>query len=176
MWRWLAGDWRTAGFVAVSTVLIYLSTVAGAHVTERRTLAEMSAFDFIVAVALGAIVGRTATTPSPSYVQGTVAVATLVGTHRFFAWARLRSRRVRRLVDRAPEILLASGRPVQEAMERARVTEEDLFAVLREHGVRRIEDVELVVLEARGRISVVPCGDAPLDERLLRNVTPAPRR
>ncbi|WP_203935616.1 hypothetical protein [Planosporangium mesophilum] len=40
------------------TLLLYATAVICFRVGERRTLAEMSAFDFVAAVAVGAIVGR----------------------------------------------------------------------------------------------------------------------
>ncbi len=46
------------GWVAAKALLLYLTAVFGFRLGGRRTLAEMSASDFIAAVAVGAIVGR----------------------------------------------------------------------------------------------------------------------
>lgn len=167
MFTWLLGGWRSIGFVAITTVLIYASTVLGVRVSERRTLAQMSSFDFVVAVALGAIVGRTATTASPSYVQATCALATLVALHRLAGWARIRSSAMAKMVDHPALVVLDRGQLVPDVLERAHLTEADVWRVLRENQVRRPDEVELLVLEGSGRFSVLRRGADPIDARLL---------
>ena len=71
---------------------------------ERRTLAQLSSFDFAVAVAIGAIIGRTVTTLSASFATGAVALVTLLVVHRLVAFARRHSRIARSLTIR-PEPL-----------------------------------------------------------------------
>jgi uncharacterized membrane protein YcaP (DUF421 family) len=126
------------------------------RVSVRRTLAEMSPFDFVVAVALGAIVGRTATTAHPSYVQGVTGVLTLVCAHRVVTWLRVRSGAVRAVLDRPPVLVVRGGRPLAAAMRRAGLTEHDIRSVVREHGLRDLDDVDELMLEPNGRFSVVP--------------------
>ncbi len=165
-YRWLVGEWRTVGFVAVSTLLVYVSAVTGMRMSERRTLAEMSAFDFVVAVALGAVVGRTATTAAPSYIQGLTAIATLVVVHRLVGWARIRSNRFRQTLDRPSVIVVDHGQVIGQAMRRAHLTDADLHAVLRQHRVARLDEIEVLVMEANGRFSVILRDGPPLDPRL----------
>ncbi len=173
MWDWLFNSWRTLGYVAVTTTLIYLSTLIGVRLGERRTLSEMSAFDFVVAVAIGGIIARTATTRSPTYVQGVTAVLTLLVVHRVLSWGRVRSALVRRLSERPPLLLVSRGQVLPGGLRRAHMTEEDLYTVLRQHGVRRVDDVEVAVLEPRGAYSIIPTGRGePVDENLMRAVPP----
>ncbi len=148
---WLFGAWRTAGYVALSTALIYLSVVVGLRLGERRTLSEMTGFDFAVAVAIGAIIGRTATTPRPSYVQGITATLVLLGMHNTLSWARVRLPMVRHLTDRRPLVLVRDGRVDEHTLRKARLTLGDLVSVVRERGVTDLADVELVVFESPRR-------------------------
>lgn len=152
---WLVGDWRSIGFVALSTILIYLSVVAGVRLGERRTLTEMTTYDFAVAVALGSIIGRTATTAQPSYSQGVAAVAALLACHRLLSALRVHSPKARRLLDRHPIAVVRDGAEIPGTLRRAHLTTADLEMVLREHGVLRLEDALLVTLESRGAFSVV---------------------
>jgi uncharacterized membrane protein YcaP (DUF421 family) len=55
----LAGGRGGSGWVAVKPVLIFAVAVIGLRPGERRTLAQLGAFDFAVAVAIGAIIGGT---------------------------------------------------------------------------------------------------------------------
>jgi hypothetical protein len=72
----LVGGTGGLGWVAVKAVLMFAVTVIGLRLGERRTLAQLGAFDFAVAVAIGAIIGRTVTAPSASFAVGAVALVT----------------------------------------------------------------------------------------------------
>jgi uncharacterized membrane protein YcaP (DUF421 family) len=155
MFRWFLGSWQTAGYVVLSTALIYVSVVAGLRFGERRTLSQMNVYDFAVATALGAVIGRTATAPAPSYAQGLAAVVTLLLAHNTLSWLRVTWAPVRRLTDRRPLALVHDGNVDTATLRRARLTTDDLGVILRKHGLDDISDAELVVLEPRGAFSVV---------------------
>lgn len=164
--EWLISPFDTVLFVVISTLLIYVSTLAGLRLGDRRALTQLSPFDFVVAVALGSIVARTATTRTPTFLEGLAAIVTLLVTHRVFSLLRRHSRVIERLVDQPPVVLIRDGRVQEGALRRADFTEGDLTTMLREQGVRSIDDVALSVLETRGVVSVVMRGDRPIDDRL----------
>jgi uncharacterized membrane protein YcaP (DUF421 family) len=172
---WLLGSWRTVGFVALSTVLIYVSVVVALRVGERRTLAEMSIFDFAVAVAVGSIIGRVSTAREPSYIQGLAALLTLLAAHHVITFARARSARVKRWVERPPRVLMRDGHVFLDALRREHLTEADLMRKLREHDVHTLDEVDLVVLEAGGGFSVLRRRLPEIEERLRCGVDTAPR-
>lgn len=64
----LVGGVGELGWVALKALLLYLTAVLGFRVGQHRTLADLSPFDFVAAVAVGSIVGRVpnATTPATS--------------------------------------------------------------------------------------------------------------
>jgi hypothetical protein len=64
--------------VAIKALLLYATAVAGFRLGERRALAEISAFDVIAAVAVGAIVGRVPTARDAGYLAGAVTDVNLV--------------------------------------------------------------------------------------------------
>ena len=94
--------------MAAKAVLMFAVTVVGLRLGERRTLAQLGAFDFAVAVAIGAIIGRTVTSSSASFATGAVALITLLITHRLVAFAR-RHNRMARIIDHPPRVLVAGG-------------------------------------------------------------------
>jgi hypothetical protein len=69
----LIGGAGGLGWVAVKAVLLFAVAVVGLRLGERRTLAQLSAFDFAVAVAIGALlrekptVSQTAPLAASSY-------------------------------------------------------------------------------------------------------------
>src|SRR5580704_16058232 len=104
----LIGGASGLGWVAVKAVLLFALAVIGLRVAERRTLAQLSAFDFAVAVAIGAIIGRGATASDTSFATSAVALVTFLVAHRVVAIGRRHSRVVR-LIDHPPRVLVARG-------------------------------------------------------------------
>jgi len=104
----LVGGASGLGWVAVKAVLMFAVAVVGLRLGERRTLAQLGAFDFAVAVAIGAIIGRTVTASSASFATGAVGLVTVLVVHRLVAFAR-RHGRFARLVDHPPRVLVARG-------------------------------------------------------------------
>ena len=111
----LIGGAGGLGWVAIKAVLLFAVAVIGLRLGERRTLAQLGAFDFAVAVAVGAIIGRGATAADTSFATSAVALITLLVAHRAVAIGRRRSRVVR-LIDHPPE---GPGRPWRAAGEGA---------------------------------------------------------
>lgn len=149
----LADGWRPAAYAALKALALFLTAAAAFRFTERRTIAEFSPFDWIAAVAVGAIVGRSATAPHTSWLTGTAALLTIIATHalvarlRFLPW-------LRRLVDPPVRILVRDGRIDQSNLKRCRITRSDLDAVLRKQGYVNLDDVHLALYESNGTVSV----------------------
>jgi uncharacterized membrane protein YcaP (DUF421 family) len=163
---WLGTTLPRVGFIVLSTLLIYGSTLVGIRLGDRRALTQLNPFDFVVAVALGSLVARTATSPQPSYLEGLTGLVTLLVSHLVFSQVRRRYDGVRRIVDRPPLVLVRDGEVRTEALASADLTASDLARLLRENGVRRVEDVEVGILETRGVLSVLPHGDGRIDDWL----------
>ena len=88
----LVGGTDGLGWVVVKAVLMFAVAVMGLRLGERRTVAQLGAFDFAVAVAIGSIIGRTVTSSTTSFATGAIALVTLLVVHRVVAFARRHSR------------------------------------------------------------------------------------
>ena len=68
-----------------------------------------------------------------------------------------------------PRLLMAHGQMIPRAMQRAHITEANLYVAIREAGIASPGLVQCVILEANGRLSVIKVG-TPIDPCLLENV------
>jgi uncharacterized membrane protein YcaP (DUF421 family) len=154
----LFGNSGGLGWVAVKAALMFVVAVAGFRVGERRTLAELGVFDFVVAVAAGAIVGRTTTSSTTSFTTGAVALVTLLLAHRLIAAGRRHSR-FGRLVDQPPRLLVDHGSVQDAELARAGLTVADVATLLRQRGVVDLDEVAYLLYEARGAVTLIRTGD-----------------
>ena len=166
----LIGGFSQLGWVAAKAVLLYVTAVFGFRLGERRTLAEMSAFDFVAAVAVGAIVGRVPNASTTSYIEGATTLVAVLVAHRVVAKLR-QFPSVAPLFDHPPRVLVSHGEILEAELRRAGLTKNDLNGLLRQHGILNLRDAHLVIFEQRGRLSVVrqdQVGDS--EPELIRNV------
>lgn len=173
---WLIGQWDGTWAVAAKAVLLYATALGGLRIGTRRTLAQMSLFDFVTAVAMGAIIGRAATSASTSYVQGAAAMLSHIVVHRLVSLLRYRPA-FTRFTDYRLRILAADGRVRQRQLRICGLTSEDLQAALRQRGVTRLEDVSLVIYERAGGLTIVPRsspGGALIDAAVASAAHPPP--
>jgi uncharacterized membrane protein YcaP (DUF421 family) len=152
---WLTGDWPHLGAVAAKAALMYLAALVGLRLTYRRTLAQWTAIDFAAAVAIGAIVGRTAIASGQSLLFGVVALAAILAAHWVVSAARY-SAVIAKLTDHRVRVLVEHGRVRDRQLRICGITKSDLFAQLRQQGAYRLEDLRYVLYETKGALTVVP--------------------
>lgn len=153
--HWLTGDSAHLGTVAAKAALMYATALIALRLGERRTLAQWTIIDFATAVAMGAIIGRTAVDGMQSYVTGAVAVVALVASHRLVSLLRFTDA-VGKLVDHRVRVLVVDGQVRERELRKCAITENDLYAHLRQQGYFDLADIQYVLYETKGNLTVVP--------------------
>jgi uncharacterized membrane protein YcaP (DUF421 family) len=156
----LVGGTGGLGWVVVKAVLMFAVAVMGLRLGERRTVAQLGAFDFAVAVAIGSIIGGTVTSSTASLATGAAALVTLLVAHRVVVFARRHSR-IARIVDHPPRVLVAGGELQDRELARAGLTKADVYALLRQQGIEDLRQVGYLLYETRGVTTVIGAGGEP---------------
>lgn len=151
---WLIGNWQALGTTAAKAVLMYLVALAGLRLSQRRTLSQWTAIDFAAAVAIGAIVGRTAIASGQSFVTGAAALLTLLAAHWVISMGRF-TKPVAKLVDHRVRVLVDHGRLRRDQLGVCGVTENDILAKLRQEGVGELAELRYVFYETKGDLTIV---------------------
>lgn len=147
--------WLPLVRIVVVGTLTYAALLLLLRVSGKRTLAQLSAFDFIVTVAVGAVFGRALTARGVPLAEAVTALVLLVALQYAIASLRLRFPRFGNLVTTPPSLLYYRGRFLRGAMRRERVTEGELRTAIREGGACSFDEVEAIVLEPDGQLGVI---------------------
>ncbi len=164
---WLGISPTELWLVPVSAIGIMAAAIVVIRIVGLRSLSKMSSFDFVVTVALGSIVGSVAASAT-SLPNGALAFTTLLVLKGAIAGVRRRTN-IGSAIDNEPLLLVDRGDLIEEHLDRAKVSREDVIAKLREANVTRWDQVLAVVFETTGDISVLH-GDGPLEASLLEGV------
>lgn len=150
----LFGEADALGWIGLKAVLLYLTAVFGFRLGERRTLSQLSPFDFVAAVAVGSIVGRVPNAHDASYLSGMATLVAVLATHGVVTRVRLTSA-MSKLPGRSPRLLLSHGQVLDEELRRCGLTRQDLDSMLRQQGIQDPGEVRFAILEPRGQLSII---------------------
>lgn len=147
-----------AAIIAAKTAVIYLFLILGLRVLGKRELGQMSLYDLVMIIVLGNAVQNAMINNDNTLVGGLVAATVLLVLNRLFNVLSFHSKTIERLMVGEPVLIVSNGAMLPAPMKRQGITEEQVLAALREHGMDQVADVHMAVLEVDGTISVVPSG------------------
>lgn len=137
---------------AVYGLLLLLFQIAG-----KRTLAQMTMFDFVLLLVIGEATQQALLRDDYSVTHAFIVIVTLLGLDIALTAWKHRHPRADKILDGLPLVIVEEGRPLRELMHKARVDEDDvLLAARTSQGLERMEQIKYAVLERSGGISVIP--------------------
>ncbi|HLJ57565.1 MAG TPA: YetF domain-containing protein [Chthonomonadaceae bacterium] len=151
-----ADAWAIAG----KTAVVYICLVVGLRVLGKRELGQMNIYDLVLIIVLANAVQNAMVGNDNSLVGGLIAAATLLILNRIFTYAMARSQKLEKFMVGEPVLIVNDGEILQSRCQREGITREQIMTALREHGIDKLEEAHMCVLEVDGSISVVPTGSA----------------
>lgn len=148
-------DLRGALAIAAKTTLIYFFLVAGLRLLGKRELGQMNIYDVVLLIVLANSVQNAMVGSDNTLLGGIIAGSTLLCLNKLLSILLLRSRKAAQLMVGDPLLIVRDGQLIPAHMRKEGVTRDQIMAALREHGLTRIEEAEMCVLEIDGTISVV---------------------
>ena len=139
--------------IVLRTGVIYLLVLIGVRLSGKREVGQMTPFDLTLLLLLSNSVQNAMTGPDTSLLGGVIAAATLLILNYVVADLAGANRRLRKLIEGEPTLLIHDGKIVEPHMAKERVSMDELHRALREHGINSCEQVALAVLEVDGSIS-----------------------
>ena len=137
---------------AVYGLLLVIIRLSG-----RRSLAEMTPFDFVLILIVAETTQQALLGDDLSITNAAVLIVTLFAIDIGLSYVKGTSRSIQRWLDGTPTVLVSHGTPDRRALRRARVQLDDVLeAARKQHGVERLDQVKFAVLEVGGNISIVP--------------------
>ena len=140
--------------IVFRTVVIFGWLLLMLRLMGKRGLAQLSAIEFAIVIALGSAAGDPMFYPEVPLLHAMLVITLVVGLQQGMAWLIRRSERFETFVEDRPNELVRSGRIQIEEMEYAKLSLEDLLESLRNHGVRQLGEVQRAYLEQNGQLSV----------------------
>ncbi len=121
----------------IKSLVVYFVLWLVIRASGRRTLGQLTVFDFILFLIVGGAAQRALMAQDYSLTHAFLVIATFV--------------------KGVPTVVVENGHVLSGRLRRARITEEEVLeAARRTHGLERMDEIKFAIFEASGRISIIP--------------------
>jgi uncharacterized membrane protein YcaP (DUF421 family) len=141
--------------ICIIGVLAYVGIIILLRTSGKRTLSKMNAFDFIVTIALGSTLATVLLDKSIPLFDGVLAFAILIYLQYMITYLSVRYKTINNLLKSTPTLLVYKGKLLPEMMKKERIDEDEIYATIRKKGLSSVEQVDVMILESDGSLSLV---------------------
>jgi len=152
MWHSILPWWE---FIARG-VIIYVFLLLILRLTGKRQVGQLSPFDLVLLLVLSNAVQNAMNGGDNSITGGIISATTLIVANGVVSRITYKSKKMERLIEGRPEILIHNGKLFTDIMKREQLTHHELNAALRTAGCACIEEVHYAILDNTGEITVHP--------------------
>ncbi|MEJ2880464.1 DUF421 domain-containing protein [Pedobacter sp. GR22-6] len=147
-------NWESVWHVALCSILAYFILFLFIRISGKRTLAKLTAFDFVVTVTLGSTLSSMML-GKVTMLEGTVAMAIIIGLQYLLAWTARESETLEKVINSSPTMVFYRGVFLEEAMKKEVLTHEEIYAEIRKFRMLDVDQVVAVIMELNGELTVI---------------------
>jgi len=136
---------------------IYLALMVLFKISGRRSLGELTSFDFVLLMVIGEATQQALLGDDFSVTNAILVIITLMVIDIGFSLIKRRFKRVAKLIDGGPTIVVENGMFLRHRMHEARIQDDDIMEAARiGQGFERVDQIKYAILERNGKISIIP--------------------
>jgi uncharacterized membrane protein YcaP (DUF421 family) len=147
-------NWESLWHVAVCAVLAYFVLFLFIRISGKRTLAKLTAFDFVVTVTLGSTLSSMILA-KVTLAEGAVALVVIIAMQYMLAWSARESKTLEKVINSSPTMVFYRGEFLEDALKKEVLTHEEVYAEIRKYRIFDVDQVEAVVMELNGELTVI---------------------
>jgi uncharacterized membrane protein YcaP (DUF421 family) len=141
--------------IALRALFLYAFVVFVMRVTGRRELSSLSAIDLVLLIVLGDAIQQGLTQDDYSVTGAVIAISTIAAVQVLSSYASFRSKRVRKVIEGEPIVVIQDGKLLEKNLRRERMNEGELAEEMRMQQIASFDEVEWAILETNGQVSFI---------------------
>ena len=140
--------------MVIKTLILYSFIVIVYRIMGKKEVGKLSIIDLIVSILIAELAAISIEETDRSIFTSIIPIVVLVTIQLVVSYISLKNVKVRKIIDGNPTVIIKDGKLNFKEMTKLRYTLDDLFAQLREQGIKSIEEVNYAVLENNGKLSI----------------------
>ena len=142
--------------IVVRGTLVYLTLFIFMRLTLRRVGGSFGLADILMVALVAAAVQNALARDHTAITDGLILVMTITFWSYTLDWLGHRFPRFQRFYHPPALLLIKNGRLIRRNMRQELITENELMARLRRHGITHFDEIKEAYMEGDGNITVVP--------------------
>jgi uncharacterized membrane protein YcaP (DUF421 family) len=142
-------------FIVFRSVIVYFFIIFAIRLFGKKELTQLSIIDLVFILLISNSVQNAMVGDNTSLIGGLAAAASLFVVNWLLKNLIFRSKNISEIVQGNPLMLAYHGKIIKKHLDQAKLSEEELNAAIREHGVENVKDVDIAILEIDGNISIL---------------------
>ncbi|GIN89739.1 UPF0702 transmembrane protein YrbG [Siminovitchia terrae] len=145
--------------IILRTIVLYGVILVIFRLMGKREIGELSVLDLVVFIMIGEMAVIAIEQHKDPIMHTIVPMTVLLLIQVGMAYASLKSRKFRSLIDGKSSVIIEKGKINEKEMRKHRYNFDDLLMQLRQKDISNIADVEFAILETSGELSVFKKGN-----------------
>ncbi len=137
------------------TIVMYFFVVVTLRSMGKRQIGELEPSEFVVTIMISELASLPIQETSLPLLTSILAILMLVILEIIVSFTAYKSVKARKLLYGKPSMLFENGKINQKEMEKQRFNMNDLMEVIRNNGASGLDEVEYVIVETNGNVSVL---------------------
>jgi len=150
--------------VLLRSVVIYLFIIFAIRLFGKKELSQLNVVDLVFILLISNSVQNAMVGNNATLIGGISAATALFLINFVFKNLLFKSKKISEFFQGDPVMLIYQGKVNKAHLEKTGISMDELMEAVREHGVKKISQVDLAILEIDGNISV-------LSEKFQRRTT-----
>lgn len=152
-------SWDSIIRLVISSLVVYPFIIIALRIYGKRSLSKLNMFDFIVTLALGSIFASTVVSENVTVIDGILTFVLFLSAQYIVTRLALAIPMFDKIIKSEPTIVFQNGEFLEDYMRDVRVTKEEILYAIRQSGIGCLNDVDAVVMETNGMMSVLQSSD-----------------
>jgi len=148
-------DYHSLLDIAFRSACVYVFMIVSFRVFGKRELSQLSLADLALVVLISNAVQNAMVGENTSLIGGLTAGTVLFALNMIVGYLMFRFKPIRNIIQSEPVTLIYNGRVIKKHLSDVLLSEDELQAAIREHGVAHFSDVSVAIMEVDGNISVI---------------------
>ncbi|HEX7002522.1 MAG TPA: YetF domain-containing protein [Trueperaceae bacterium] len=144
----------------IRVVIVYLFVLFSLRLLGKREFGQFSALELVMLMLIPDIVSQGIVREDFSLTTALIAVSTVMLLVVLTSMLAHVSRKVELAVTPQPTVLLFDGNLYSSAMNKERITAEEILQVAHQSGLETLDQVKWAILQSDGRIAIIPKSSA----------------
>jgi len=153
--------------------ILFIMTVLLMRIMGKRQVAQLQPYELVLAILLADLAAAPMQDSGIPLLYGIVPMLALVCLHTAITLCCMKSERLRRIIDGQSYSVIRGGKLDNSTLDKLGFSISDLLEELRTAGYARMEDINEVILETSGKLSVfehenlepVTCADMSIEKK-----------